>query len=623
MSFPAKKLSPLDGLQRKTDSQTRTEDQSSEILILHERSDSVVSYESIKTTERLLDRLELSPDDEALLQQALKENEVQTISGSGAPEKRVVCVPASGFPSLRKLSGSSGSSNTKEMAPFMNILSELSQKEKIKLSKLNEVELHMPQSRYSYLVEEDSGEDTDDFLTSRLAPDGRAISFERYRMKVPPRKSSSASLINQPNIETTPRIIPQYALQKDGHHNSLQTPMGSTSSLETKVLIKPSTHSSMESERSQESDKNRSGDKPPSWKFSTPQKFEPSFTADESPSPTKARKGHKKKTSFSLKSLFKSPKVESPKAVFSQVQSSESTPNSTPIVSKFKFPPPQMDDIAIPSSHTGFEAPQTWNDNHKTFRANFVHLDHSRASSDSNVYVSRTDGNWNKRSAGPISSQTRNTHMPRLMRPSTQENSQSHLSKDTQVTQEARIRTAIELRNKGLLNQSAEQLKVLCDMNNPTGHLLYGLALRYGSGVEVDYLESFKHLKLASGVHSEERELFSVDIDPFKLHNVPHVPREPQAPALYECGISYLKGYGVNEIDEVKGLKYLEKAASNGHLDSMCLSGTIWSKSSKVRRKNMTRAAAWFRLADRRGADLIGADWIYKDKYQNRSIESL
>ena len=88
---------------------------------------------------------------------------------------------------------------------------------------------------------------------------------------------------------------------------------------------------------------------------------------------------------------------------------------------------------------------------------------------------------------------------------------------------------------------------------------------------------------------------------------------------MYECGISYLKGYGVDRVDELKGLKYLEKAAALGHVDSICLSGTIWSKKSKVRRRDMARAAAWFRIADKRGANLIGAEWIYKDKYMQPS----
>lgn len=187
------------------------------------------------------------------------------------------------------------------------------------------------------------------------------------------------------------------------------------------------------------------------------------------------------------------------------------------------------------------------------------------------------------------------------------------------VSPENRIKLAIDLRNNRQLEESTNQLRLACKDHDKTGFLLYGLALRQGSGVEKNYRESFKYIRMAAGISSEEDQVFKQETDPFQLYSIPQVPPEPLAPALYECGISYLKGYGVDRVDELKGLKYLEKAAALGHVDSICLSGTIWSKKSKVRRRDMARAAAWFRIADKRGANLIGAEWIYKDKYMQPS----
>lgn len=129
---------------------------------------------------------------------------------------------------------------------------------------------------------------------------------------------------------------------------------------------------------------------------------------------------------------------------------------------------------------------------------------------------------------------------------------------------------------------------------------------------------SLTFIMKATGIDSFQDEVFSRNIDPLQLeenNSIPTKLEEPLVPALHECGISYLKGYGVPDVDEFKGLKFLEKAASLNHVDSMCLCGIIWSQKSPNRKKDINRAAAWFRLADKRGANLIGSEWIYKKKY--------
>ncbi|SCU85287.1 LANO_0C03862g1_1 [Lachancea nothofagi CBS 11611] len=632
MSFPTKKLSPLDGLRNKSEIRGQNSARKSDILVLRERNDSIVSFESIKTTERLLDRLELSADDERLLQQALKEEEEARRQGyRNTREKRVVCVPASSFPSLRKASGSSNHINLNDCKPFMNIINELSEKEKIKLSQKKEVELHLPKARYSYLVEEGSDEEGNGVLEKDLCSDGRAVNFEKFRKQnLTGTSAVRPPLQKKPVSESTNKIYQHKPVMKNASYSSMEVPYESTSSIETKYLVKPNTMSSTESDVSRDSDyKNTIAEKSPKWKFSSPRKStSASSLSQESRSPTKLStngnvKEHKKKSSFSFKNLFKSPKVENLKPVITDVKPTGSTAPTTPSAVKFKFPPLHLDDIGTQKFYSNAPATASSDNAPDQLKVRATQSEHTRASSDTNVYFSRKDDVTGGKNIRSDMARAKNSQQKyELTRPRTHEAARP-FSQGKALTPEARVRVAIDLRNQGSLKESAEHLKVLCDLKNLTGYLLFGLALRYGSGVDRDYLESFRHLKMAAEVHSEEAELFKPDVDPFKLDKVPHVPPEPQAPALYECGISYLKGYGVNKVDEVKGLKYLEKAASLGHLDSMCLSGTIWSKSSKIRRKNKARAAAWFRLADRRGADLIGADWIYKDKYQSRSVDSL
>ena len=195
-------------------------------------------------------------------------------------------------------------------------------------------------------------------------------------------------------------------------------------------------------------------------------------------------------------------------------------------------------------------------------------------------------------------------------------------SQDSGNNNNSLIDSAMDMRNQGKLEASALTLRRACLSGNKTAFLLYGLALRYGCGVHQDLKLSLSYLQKATGITDFNREIYALNIDPFELERTGGVPKrivEPLVPALYECGIAYLKGYCAGgTVNENKALKYLEKAASLGHVDSMCLCGVIWSQESEFRKRDAARAAAWFRLADKRGATLIGSDWIYKKKYLSK-----
>lgn len=187
------------------------------------------------------------------------------------------------------------------------------------------------------------------------------------------------------------------------------------------------------------------------------------------------------------------------------------------------------------------------------------------------------------------------------------------------------ITSAINMRIEGKLEASAAKLRRACQAGDQTAFLLYGLALRHGCGVPEDQTMSLTFIMKATGIESFQDEVFNCNINPLELeenNSIPTKLEEPLVPALHECGISYLKGYGVPEVDEFRGLKFLEKAASLNHVDSMCLCGIIWSQKSPDRKKDISRAAAWFRLADKRGANLIGSEWIYKKKYMKGEVKN-
>lgn len=177
---------------------------------------------------------------------------------------------------------------------------------------------------------------------------------------------------------------------------------------------------------------------------------------------------------------------------------------------------------------------------------------------------------------------------------------------------EDRVSLAVQLRNTGNAKEASYQLQIAANQGSRDAMLLYGLSLRYGYGVRKDEKASFLWL-----CRSADLELdFKFEIDPFDLKK-PDLPAklpEPLAPALFEVGVSYIRGMGTDK-DELLGIQIVEKAASLGYVDAMCQAGQFWSKKSHHRKKNLHRAAAWFRLAEQFGAKLIGNSWIYKPKY--------
>lgn len=715
------KSSPLDGLQNKLTS-----------------SSSIISFESILTNSRLLDKLDLSNDDEfLLLQQMDKENEIfnnntnakfstanTSTSGKvdgrmGQPNRRVpsynnrnqglnserlISMPASQFPSLR--GGSISNNNHNKLLPsnsfenttgrcnndtstisIKNILNDVTFKDKTLQSK---VEQHYSNTtRFSYIVEEDT-----DSVNNRI-------------------------IENFSNNETNPFLR---------RNQNLSTKSStSTNTQFSKVSLQISTPITQATTQSD------------SLNFSTEGSSTSSSSSsplnDKKPSPTFS-KSHKKKNSLtSLKNLFKSNKGKNSsdssgkKNGSTETLSSDGTDGLTSSAHSITFsngsnntvhrkksssklifsPQPNLYPTHISSNMTSINNGHNQHDNHNHLNHNFNHSHHFQSNDIVSIINNSTCNNsnllkhnrkhshsntkndtvlpdpsqlLNKNKNVPVrpvhqrshsafnSSTTSGSTTPPVVstlaeptsssNPSSttnlaaiyyhphpskahqtmapipaRNNTYSSHSRNKSLQEEDLISTAIDMRKAGNLHASALRLRQACQKGNKTAFLLYGLALRYGYGIDSDYIQSFYYIKLSTSIKSWDNEVFNLNINPFQLErtlseSIPTKLEEPLVPALYECGIAYLKGFGSPQIDESKGLKCLEKAASMGHVDSMCLSGIIWSQDQDTdkitihpgcdyehtpRRKDVVKAAAWFRIAEKRGANLIGSDWIYKKKY--------
>ena len=73
--------------------------------------------------------------------------------------------------------------------------------------------------------------------------------------------------------------------------------------------------------------------------------------------------------------------------------------------------------------------------------------------------------------------------------------------------------------------------------------------------------------------------------------------------------------WGLENRDEINGIKCISKAGSLGYVNSMVELGEIWCSKSKYHKKDPHKAAAWLRLGEIFGVKSMGNSWIYKDKY--------
>jgi TPR repeat protein len=83
--------------------------------------------------------------------------------------------------------------------------------------------------------------------------------------------------------------------------------------------------------------------------------------------------------------------------------------------------------------------------------------------------------------------------------------------------------------------------------------------------------------------------------------------------AIYELGVSFQQGWGVNKNKET-AFYYFEIAANLGDLDAMNDIAFCYTHGHGVK-KNIFKAAQYYRMASRQGQGQVGNSWIWKDKY--------
>ncbi|EFQ99837.1 hypothetical protein MGYG_02849 [Nannizzia gypsea CBS 118893] len=199
------------------------------------------------------------------------------------------------------------------------------------------------------------------------------------------------------------------------------------------------------------------------------------------------------------------------------------------------------------------------------------------------------------------------------------------------TTAEEHVTRGIECHESGSLKESTYHLRLAAMQNHPTGMLLYALACRHGWGRRADQTEGVQWLRRAvdtagldlasSNPPSPEacdaalQKLLSSN-GSGKMNMSERKARQAQlALAIYELGVSNLNGWGVGQ-DKALALRCFEIAGRWGDVDAMAEAGYCYAEGVGCK-KDLKKAAKYYRMAEKGGMSMVGSSWIYKDKYMD------
>ncbi|KAF4550428.1 Sel1 repeat-containing protein 2 [Elsinoe fawcettii] len=188
------------------------------------------------------------------------------------------------------------------------------------------------------------------------------------------------------------------------------------------------------------------------------------------------------------------------------------------------------------------------------------------------------------------------------------------------MTPEQHLEKGIECHSNGSTNKSTYHLRHAAKAGHPTGMLLYALACRHGWGMRANQAEGIQWLKKA--VDSSSLEMIEDQTSSSSSSSSPPQSREATksrkaqyALAIYELGMSYMNGWGTPK-DKALAVRCFEIAGSWGDCDALAEAGFCYTQGLGVR-KDLKKAAGFYRRAEEGGMSMAGNSWIYKQKYMD------
>lgn len=190
-----------------------------------------------------------------------------------------------------------------------------------------------------------------------------------------------------------------------------------------------------------------------------------------------------------------------------------------------------------------------------------------------------------------------------------------------EVSAEEHLAKGIQLHEHGSLKESTYHLRIAAKASLPTAMLLYALACRHGWGMRPNPEEGVQWLRKAADSASLE---IADDEDPLKekesapANALERKTRRAQfALSIYELGVSHMNGWGI-EMDKALALRCFEIAGNWGDADAMTEAGFCYAQGTGCK-KDLKKAARYYRMAEAKGVSMVGNSWIYKPKYADDS----
>ncbi|KAI4759040.1 HCP-like protein [Aureobasidium sp. EXF-3400] len=181
------------------------------------------------------------------------------------------------------------------------------------------------------------------------------------------------------------------------------------------------------------------------------------------------------------------------------------------------------------------------------------------------------------------------------------------------LSPEQHLEKGIECHSSGSLSKSTYHLRLAARAGLPTAMLLYALACRHGWGMRPNQAEGVSWLRRAvdsAGVEFIEDS----SSDGSQAVSKEQKARKAQfALAIYELGMSYMNGWGIPK-DKPLAVRCFEIAGSWGDTDALAEAGFCYTQGVGCK-KDLKKAAEFYRQAADKGMSMAGNSWIYKPKY--------
>ncbi|KAI8452216.1 hypothetical protein BY996DRAFT_7241479 [Phakopsora pachyrhizi] len=199
--------------------------------------------------------------------------------------------------------------------------------------------------------------------------------------------------------------------------------------------------------------------------------------------------------------------------------------------------------------------------------------------------------------------------------------SSSGMSRSSSKAEEY-LQLGIEAHERGDLEKSAGLFERSARENGGcgAGMLMWGLSLRHGWGCQVNEARAFKWLQKAA-----ESVVDNLDVNVAKQSNKKGKEEAVAAKtelvlAIYELGQCFLRGWGCKK-DKKLAINYFELAAKLGDPDAQQELGFCYANGQGTKR-DLKKAAKYYRMAAEQGVEMMGSQWIWKDKVRLKFVLS-